>query len=638
MNKTESIKRPIVHNSKVIMYMLFYLPIIGSLYYMAIKMELGIVAGFLILFVSILCLIIPSYLYLRYRNKEQEKINQAIDEMMALLQNNKSQLNNDLTLVSTYKEVKQLADFLTSMQLFIEEKDRQLEEERERYKLLYTDMVEQSVTHEINALWIERIIENSYDGLMITDGDGKVIRCNQALLKLFEIPKERLATYDHCYEIFNKKDKICKGCNNAYILRSGIKQSRLIDFKDRIIDQLTIPVYDNENKISALIKTYRDVTQQKNLEFKVNRSTKMEAIGRLTSGISHDFNNILQVILGYSDLVHYHLEKSEQYELVAKVKNIREAAYKAEGLIRKLMIFSKMDRVHKEILSINTSVEEIGHMLDRIIGERISLKLELDHQVEDILADKTQMEQIIVNLCVNAKDAIGEEGEIKIKTYNVMKKSGQFVCLEVADNGLGIHEHIQNKIFEPFFTTKDLGEGTGLGLATVLGIVESHGGTIELDSEIGRGTTFKILFPNQKTRLMMIDQHKEHHVPSSFEGLKLLLVEDDRMLMEATKTILEKMDIQVLTAGNGQDAINNFSHYGDALDMVILDSILPDIEGLKVFEHIRAMNKEIKVLMTTSFNDPTIMEAKSVFNQLKLMHKPYTNKELMKAIAQTVYE
>jgi hypothetical protein len=181
---------------------------------------------------------------------------------------------------------------------------------------------------------------------------------------------------------------------------------------------------------------------------------------------------------------------------------------------------------------------------------------------------------------------------------------------------MGIHEHIQNKIFEPFFTTKDLGQGTGLGLATVLGIVESHGGTIELDSKVGRGTTFKILFPNQKTRLVMIDQHKEHHVPSSFDGLKLLLIEDDTMLMEATKTVLEKMDIHVLTAENGYDAINDFSR----------------------FEQIRSMNREIKVLMTTSFNDPTIMEAKSVFNQLKLMQKPYTNRELIKAIAQTVYE
>ncbi|MDF1617811.1 hybrid sensor histidine kinase/response regulator [Petrocella sp. FN5] len=638
MNGTDSIKRPIDHNMKVFLFVIFYIPIVASMIYMTNKMELGIVQGILILFLSIIYLFIPSYLYLKHRKKEQDRINQAIDEMMALLQKNEVELNDNLISVSRYKEVKQLADLLTSWQSIIEEKEKQLVEEKEKYKLLYRNMVEQSVHYETNELWIERIIENSYDGLMITDSVGKVIRCNEALLHLFAIPKDRLSIYDYCYEIFHEKDKVCENCNNAYIHRTGIKQSRLIDFEDRIIDQLTIPVYDNQKSISAFIKTYRDVTEQKKLEFKVNRSTKMEAIGRLTSGISHDFNNILQVILGYSDLVHYHLVKSEQYELVAKVKNIREAAYKAEGLIQKLMIFSKMDRVHKEILSINTSVEEIGHMLERIIGERISLKLELDYQVENIIADKTQMEQIIVNLCVNAKDAIGESGKIRIRTYNVMKKSGQFVCLEVSDNGSGIYEDIQNKVFEPFFTTKELGEGTGLGLATVLGIVESHGGTIELDSVVGRGTTFKILFPNQKTRLVMIDQHKEHHVPSSFEGLKLLLIEDDSMLLEATKTILERMDIHVLTAGNGHDAINDFSRYGDTLDLVILDSILPDIEGLKVFEQIRSMNKKIKVLMTTSFNDPTIMEAKSVFNQLKLMHKPYTSKELMKAIAQTVYE
>lgn len=637
MNGTESIKRPIDHNRRVLLQTIFYLPVIGSLIYMMIRIGLGFMDGFLILLLMIIYLFIPSYLYLKHRNKEHDKINQAIDEMMALFQKNEAELKNDLTLVSSYKEVKEFADLVASMQAVILGKDRLLEEEKQRYDLLYRDLVEQSIHYEANELWIERIIENSYDGLMITDQKGKVIRCNQALLHLFEISNERLTAYDYCYDIFNKK-KACDSCSNAYVLRTGIKQSRLIDFNSKIIDQLTIPVYDSQNNINAFIKTYRDVTEQKNMAFKVNRSTKMEAIGRLTSGISHDFNNILQVILGYSDLVHYHLEKTEQYELVDKVNNIREAAYRAEGLIRKLMIFSKKDRVHKEVLNINRSVEEIGHMLERIIGEKISLKMELDHQVEDITADKTQMEQIIVNLCVNAKDAIGEEGDIKIKTYNVMKKSGQFICLEVSDNGVGIDEHVQSKIFEPFFTTKDLGEGTGLGLATVLGIVEGHGGTIEFESEIGRGTTFKILFPNQKTRIVMIDQHKEHHVPNSFEGLKVLLVEDDSILVEATKALLEKMDIHVLIARNGYDAVNDFSRYGDTLDLVILDSSLPDIDGLKVFEQIRSMSKKIKVLMTTSFNDPTIMEAKSVFNQLKLMQKPYNNRELIKAIAQTVYK
>lgn len=606
--------------------------------YMAIRMDLRITEGFFILFLSFLYLIILSYLYLKNRNKEHDQINQAIDGMMALIQNDEIGLNNSLTIASSYKEVMQLADLLTSVQSVKEKTNKQLVEEKEKYNLLYKEMVEQNMNYKTNEMWIERIIENSNDGLMMTDHTGKVIRYNQALLRLFEISNEHLTSCDYCYEIFGEKNKICEDCNNPYILRTGIKQDRLIDFSGKIINQLSIPVYDGQNKISAFIQTYQDVTEQKNLEFKVNRSTKMEAIGRLTSGIAHDFNNILQVILGYSDLVHYHLEKSEQHELLAKVKNIRAAAYKAEGLIQKLMIFSKRDRVHKEALSINASVEEIGHMLERIIGEKISLKLELDHQVEDIVADKTQIEQIIVNLCVNAKDAIGEEGEIKIKTYNVMKKAGLFVCLELTDNGVGIHEHVQNKIFEPFFTTKNLGEGTGLGLATVLGIVKGHGGSIELNSKLGQGTTFKILFPYQETKLVMIDQHKEQDIQNGFEGLKLLLIEADSMLLEATKSILEKMDIQVLTAGNGHDAVNGFSQYGDTLDLVILDTLLPDMEGLKVFEQIRLMNRQIKVLMTTSFNDQTVMEAKSVFNQLKLMHKPYSNKELIKAIAQTVYE
>jgi len=590
MNGTETITRPIDHNARFLLHMMFYLPIVVGLIYIMIRMDLGFDDVFVILVILIIYLFIPSYLYSRHRNREHDKINQAIYE------------------------------------------------EKHKYNLLYKEMVDLKVQYEANEMWIERIFENCYDGLMITDHKGKVMRCNQALLQLFEIPKERLSTNDYCNDIFTIENKLCDSCNNAYVLQTGIKQSRRIDFNGKIIDQLTIPVYDKHNKINAFIKTYRDVTQQKNMEYKVNRATKLEAIGSLTIGISHDFNNILQVILGYSDLIHYHLKKTEQYDLVTKVMNIREAAFKAEGLIQKLLNFSKQDRFHKEVLNINTSVEDIGHILERIIGEKISLIMDLDYQVEDIIADKTQMEQIIVNLCVNAKDAIGEEGDVKIKTYNVMKKSGQFVCLQVSDNGIGIDVHAQSKIFEPFFTTKDLGEGTGLGLATVLGIVEDHGGTIEFESEVGHGTSFKILFPSHASNVMMMDQHKEHHVPKTKEDLKVLLVQEDNILMGATKALLEKMDIQVLTAREGYGALKDFDQFGNTLDLVILDANLSDIEGIKVFEQIRSLNKKIKVLMTTSFNDATIMEAKSVFKQLRLIQKPYTNKELMKAIAQTVYE
>ena len=590
MNGTETMTRPTDHNARFLLHTIFYLPIVGSLIYMMIRIELGFVDVFVILVLFIIYLLIPSYLYSRHRSREHDKLYQAIDE------------------------------------------------EKHKYNLLYKEMVDLKIHYEDNEMWIERIFENCSDGLMITDHKGKVMRCNQALLRLFEIPKERLSTYDYCNDIFGIENKVCDSCNNVYVLQTGIKQNRQIDFNGKIIDQLTIPVYDNQNKINAFIKTYRDVTEQKNMEYKVNRSTKLEAIGSLTIGISHDFNNILQVILGYSDLVHDYLKKTEQYDLATKAMNIREAAFKAEGLIRKLMTFSKQDRVHKEVININSSVEEIGHILERIIGEKISLIMDLDYQVEDIIADKTQMEQIIVNLCVNAKDAIGEEGDIKIKTYNVMKKSGQFVCLEVFDNGIGIDVCVQKKIFEPFFTTKDLGEGTGLGLATVLGIVEDHGGTIEFESEVGCGTRFKILFPIHASNIMMSNQHKEHHVTRTNEDLKVLLVQEDSILMEATKALLEKMDIQVLTAKEGYGALKDFSRFGDTLDLVILDANLSDINGIKVFEQIRSSNKKIKVLMTTSFNDATIMEAKSVFNQLRLIQKPYTNKELMKAIAQTVYE
>ncbi len=359
----------------------------------------------------------------------------------------------------------------------------------------------------------------------------------------------------------------------------------------------------------------------------------------MTSGIAHDFNNILQVIVGYSELVYYQLENlGSGDDILSKIKSINDASLKAERLIRKLMTFSKMDQVQKEPVDINECVEDISQMLSRVIGENIILELELEEEMPQILADKTQVEQIIVNLCVNSKDAINDQGRIKIKTYETLRRSGLFICLEISDTGSGMSEEVKDKIFEPFFTTKGIGQGTGLGLATVLGIVESHGGIIELDSELGIGTTFRIIFPNEKVRAMTIEDNDVKAERLDFSGLNVLFVEDDETLLGIHKNMLETVGMHVSVASNGIDAIEKYGHTYNDIDLVVLDSVIPEVEADSVLNQMKHINLNIKVLMTTSFDDGFIGSARSSEDQLHFLAKPYSSHELIKAIALVVYD
>jgi CheY-like chemotaxis protein len=363
----------------------------------------------------------------------------------------------------------------------------------------------------------------------------------------------------------------------------------------------------------------------------------MEAIGRLTGGIAHDFNNILQVIIGYSELLMVQLEQLNLSESMnAKMHSIYEAAIKAEQLIKKLMTFSKIDQISPKNLNINTTVRELGSMLSRIIGDDIILSFRLEDYLPEIYADPTQIEQIIMNLCINAKHAMPNGGSIDIHTYSVEKNSVTYVVLEVADNGTGIPDSIREKIYDPFFTTKEIGKGTGLGLAIVLGIVEKHHGFIELNSQEGEGTTFAIYIPSSDMRTLIQTRPTVVYDDSKLNGLKVILAEDDDSVRNIAAAVLRNKGVELIEAVDGMDAIKQYmNHHGD-IDLLILDVIMPGINGTEVYERIKKLHPKIKVIFTSGYSNDFLGEDYNLSLKGRILQKPYKNEDLIITILEVI--
>lgn len=578
-----------------------------------------------------------TFLVIRYLGKHTSQINDSLDDMIELT-GEVSTGNYGYQLdYTTYDEFNKLVEHFNDMSMVIKENFVDLSNTSAQLETLNEDLLLQNEKIRENEAQIEKILSSTYDGIMLIDNNSNVLRYNKAILELFDIDRSKLKKKMKCHELLAEEHANCEVCTKSLVEKTGINQQKLMELHGKLMEESTSPLYEDD-KVIGFIKTYKDITSRKELEKKVNRATKMEAIGRLTSGIAHDFNNILQVIVGYSELIYYQLENlNASGDILQKVKSINDASLKAERLIRKLMTFSKMDQVAKELIDINDSVSDISLMLGRIIGENITLELELDEDLPKIHADKTQLEQIVVNLCVNAKDAIEGHGRIKIKTYETLRKSGCFICLEISDTGKGMSDEVKDKVFEPFFTTKGIGQGTGLGLATVLGIVEGHGGVIELESEPGLGTTFKIIFPNEHVRSITLDQNVSKIKNLDFSGLKVLFIEDDDMLLNIHKNMLETVGMNVSVAANGIEATEKYSHAHHEIDVVVLDSVIPEMSARNVLEQMKKIDQNIRVLMTTSINDDFIMNANEQYNDIRFLPKPYKSQELIKAIEMVVY-
>jgi two-component system, cell cycle sensor histidine kinase and response regulator CckA len=371
----------------------------------------------------------------------------------------------------------------------------------------------------------------------------------------------------------------------------------------------------------------------------LEQSQKMEAIGRLAGGVAHDFNNLLAVIIGYSDLLLESLGSSDLNR--AKVEQIKQAANSAASLTRQLLTFSRQQVIQPVVLDINQTVSNTEKMLRRLIKENIEFTVELDHNLDRVTADPGQIEQIVLNLVVNARDAMPNGGKLRIQTRNVRLDgdsaqagthvpSGRSVLLEVTDTGTGMDQQTQAHIFEPFFTTKAVGEGSGLGLATVYAIVKQSNGHIEVESTLGQGSSFKIYLPATKQANADLEFGTDMAKPA-FSGATVLVVEDARPLRDVICETLSACGCIVLSARDGQEALRMVGERKSAFDLLLTDVIMPGMNGPALAKEVRSLRPQTKILYMTGYSGEFI-QADMLTPGVSFIQKPFTSADLERKI------
>jgi signal transduction histidine kinase/ActR/RegA family two-component response regulator len=378
-----------------------------------------------------------------------------------------------------------------------------------------------------------------------------------------------------------------------------------------------------------------DVTERRDLEVQLRQRQKMEAVGLLAGGVAHDFNNLLGVISGYAELVEEQVPPGSK--TFASVEQIRKAADRAAALTRQLLAFSRQQVLETRILDINLIVEEMSKMLPRLLGEDIELQSKLSPGIGEVKADQGQIEQVIMNLAVNARDAMPGGGRLVISTEQILLEPdlalkrphmmpGRYILLAVSDTGTGMDKQTQAHIFEPFFTTKERGRGTGLGLATVYGFVKQIGGYVWVESAPGAGSTFSIYLP-------VTEQKARKSLPPASAAVSgrgtgtILLVEDEESLRVLTRNVLEQNGYAVLEAGNGAEAVEVAQAAGRRIDVLLTDMVMPGMNGRAVAERVSRLYPEIKVVYMSGYTGFSTRESAS-FNAV-IIAKPFTRDVLL---------
>ena len=439
----------------------------------------------------------------------------------------------------------------------------------------------------------------------------------------------------------------------ARALRSGeISLNELIriqgfDGSERVVLNSAVPITGSGGRIEGAIVLNQDVSEQRAAEEALRRSEeqlrqaqKMEAVGQLAGGVAHDFNNLLTAILSYCDLL---LDEVRQADPIrSDIEQIRQAGQRAAGLTRQLLAFSRRQVLQPKVLSLNHVVAETEGMLRRLVGADIALEVTSDPALWFALADPSQIELVLMNLVVNARDAMPQGGRLAISTSNRELtgasgarpngvRAGSYVALEVSDTGVGIDPANQTRVFEPFFTTKDTGRGTGLGLSTAYGIVQQSGGHITLESAPGRGATFTVFLPrhigNEPPAASKVDRRR---LPGGTETL--LLVEDEAAVRSSARRLLERQGYSVLEARHGADALRIVEESGRPIDLVVTDLVMPEMGGKELAERLRAHRPGLKVLFMSGYTEKVIAAGGIMPPNTGFVEKPFTVEQLMRRL------
>lgn len=491
-------------------------------------------------------------------------------------------------------------------------------------------------------------VEETADSVVITDKNGNIQYVNPAFERVSGYTKE---------EALNQNPRILKSGKtdpSVYkelwetITRGDAWNGHLTNRKkDGTLfeERVTIsPVRDASGAIVSYIAVKQDITQQLQLEQQLRQSQRLEAIGQLAGGVAHDFNNLLTAILGYSDLTLAKLEPASP--LINNLHEIKKAGERAASLTRQLLAFSRKQVLTLRVLDLNSVIGDINKMLRRLIGEHIELITKFGVDLGAIKADPTQIEQVIMNLVVNARDAMPDGGTLTIETRNVTfdeeyvlthqpVQIGDYVVLVVSDTGCGMDAETQARIFEPFFTTKGVGKGTGLGLSTIYGIVKQSGGYVWVYSEVGMGTTFKVYLPR-------VFEEAPDDVPVAREIIpaggteSILVVEDNVEVRRLILATLQAAGYSVIDCGDGREALAIVEECGNQLHLLITDVVMPSMGGRELAEQTKKIAPDARVLFISGYTDDAVVRAGISDQEIAFLEKPFTPVELIKKVGEVM--
>ena len=496
--------------------------------------------------------------------------------------------------------------------------------------------------------FVENVIESLSHPLYVIDVNDYTVKMANSAANF-----GMLSSDSKCHMLTHKSDTPCGGPEHPCTIEEIKKSGRPVMMQhihcDRengtqhIFEVYGYPIFNDKGEIAQVIEYNIDITEKKNLEDQLRQAQKLEAIGSLASGVAHDFNNLLTTILGYGELGLMKLAADDPQR--EKIEAIYEAGVKASTLTRQLLAFSRKQILEMQVINLNNLLENLTKMLGRMIGENIEIRMHLDPSAGNLMADPGQIEQIVMNLAINARDAMPDGGSITIETQEFALDEeycnihaevvpGTYVALYVTDNGMGMPPEVMEKIFDPFYTTKEKGTGTGLGLSTVYGIVKQHKGHIYVYSELGSGTTFKIYFP----RIESAAEDKIRKVfPAMEKGVETILVADDEIsIRKLIRDTLEPLGYKIIEAADGEEALELFRQSECKIDLLLTDVIMPKMTGKKLVEALSAEQKEFKVLYMSGYTDNVIVHQGILDENIEFINKPLIPSLLTKKIREVL--
>jgi signal transduction histidine kinase len=511
---------------------------------------------------------------------------------------------------------------------------------------------------------IGRIMETSPVGIVVADQLGKINFANLQAEKILGLTRDAI-TRNSCSvldwrltdlegnplsgpesslkQILDSAQPVHDAC---YAVNAGARTEADASSRDRaLLSVNAAPLFDAGGRIDGMVVTVEDITAKLALEAQLRQSQKMESIGQLAAGVAHDINNILTIIQGHAGLL---LNAAPlDADSVKSLKQISAASERAAGFIRHLLMFSRKQVYRIKMLDLNAVLHNLEYMLPRMLGEHITLEVHCGPDLPRIAADIAMVEQIVMNLVVNARDAMPKGGKLLIETSTVEIDSlyvrmrpeahtGRFTCLSVTDTGCGMERSVLQRIFEPFFTTKEVGKGTGLGLATVYGIVKQHRGWIEVQSKVGLGTTFKVFFPvaGETNHLSTGPAPESETVKGGRETI--LLVEDEKDLLELMREVLQQYQYRILTASSGTEALLVWDEHHGRIDLLMTDMIMPGgMTGDELAAELKRRKPDLKIIYASGYTSAFVGRDFGR-DAITFLAKPYQPLQVAQLIRETL--